>query len=254
MRARVSEARGRWFDSSRSLQIFDIRGLGKRINPLGLGPRESRFKSEVPDQFLWGSQVARQLAVNQIIAGSNPAPTAKNAGVAFWARAPLLQRGAVEFDPLPRYQMTARLWPRGFRHRSSKAIHAGSSPARRSMPRSFNGRTKVFGAFYVGSIPALGAKIVLAWCTVHRRTYKPLRSRLEHGLGSTPSASTMRSKLMRMSRRFLIVRQLVRFQPGAPSFWNCGRMVRRSTFNRDGESSILSSSTNETISPASSSG
>ena len=27
------------------------------------------------------------------------------------------------------------------------------------MPRSFNGRTKVFEAFYVGSIPALGAKI-----------------------------------------------------------------------------------------------
>ena len=27
------------------------------------------------------------------------------------------------------------------------------------MPRSFNGRTKVFGAFYVGLIPALGAKI-----------------------------------------------------------------------------------------------
>src|SRR6266446_6104751 len=64
MRARVSEARGRWFDSSRSLQIFDIRGLGKRINPLGLGPRESRFKSEVPDQVLWGSQVVRRPAVN----------------------------------------------------------------------------------------------------------------------------------------------------------------------------------------------
>ena len=141
-------------------------------------------------------------------------------------------------------EVTSRLWPRGFRLRSSKAGHAGSSPARRSMPRSFNGRTKVFGAFYVGSIPALGAKIVLAWCTVHRRTYKPLRSRLEHGLGSTPSASTMRSKLMRMSRRFLIVRQLVRFQPDAPRFRNCGRMVRRSTFNRGGESSILSSSTN----------
>jgi hypothetical protein len=257
MRARVSEARGRWFDSSRSLQIFDIRGLGKRINPLGLGPRESRFKSEVPDQVLWGSQVVRRLAVNQFMRRFESCPHSQYAGVAFWLRAPLLQRGAVEFDPLPRYQhfeVTRRLWPRGFRHRSSKAVHAGSSPSRRSMPRSFNGRTKVFGAFYVGSIPALGAKIVLAWCTVHRRTYKPLRSRLEHGLGSTPSASTMRSKLMRMSRRFLIVRQLVRFQPGAPSFWNCGRMVRRSTFNRDGESSILSSSTNETISPASSSG
>lgn len=188
MRARVSEARGRWFDSSRSLHIFDIRGLGKRINPLGLGPRESRFKSEVPDQVLWGSQVVRRLAVNQFMR---------------------------RFESCPQ---------------------------------------PIFGAFYVGSIPALGAKIVLAWCTVHRRTYKPLRSRSEHGLGSTPSASTMRSKLMRMSRRFLIVRQLVRFQLGAPSFWNCGRMVRRSTFNRDGESSILSSSTNETILPASSSG
>ena len=59
---------------------------------------------------------------------------------------------------------------------------------------------------------------VLAWCTVHRRIYKPLRSRLEHGLGSTPSASTMRSKLIRMSSRFLIGRELVRFQPDAPSF------------------------------------
>src|SRR6266436_3520916 len=202
MRARASEARGRWFDSSRSLQIFDTRGLGKRINPLGvsapssLGPRESRFKSEVPDQFLWGSQVVRRLAVNQFMRRFESCPHSQNAGVAFWLRAPLLQRGAVEFDPLPRYQhfeVTTRLWPSGFRHRSSKAVH-------------------------VGSIPALGAKIVLAWCTVHRRTYKPLRSRLEHGLGSTPSASTMRSKLIRMSRRFLIVRQLVRFQPGAPSF------------------------------------
>ena len=27
------------------------------------------------------------------------------------------------------------------------------------MPRSFSGRTKVFEAFYVGSIPALGAKV-----------------------------------------------------------------------------------------------
>src|ERR1700685_1526642 len=111
-------------------------------------------------------------------------PHSQNAGVAFWLRAPLLQRGAVEFDPLPRHQrpeVTARLWPRGFRHRSSKAIHAGSSPARRFTPRSFSGRTKVFEAFYVGSIPALGAKLVLAWCTVHQRTYKPLRSRLERG-------------------------------------------------------------------------
>jgi hypothetical protein len=68
LRARASEARGRWFDPSRSPQIIvHIRGLGKRINPLGLGPRESRFESEVPDQFLWGSQVARRLAVNQFM-------------------------------------------------------------------------------------------------------------------------------------------------------------------------------------------
>ena len=84
------------------------------------------------------------------------------------------------------------------------------------MPRSFNGRTKVFGAFYVGSIPALGAKIVLAWCTVHRRTYKPLRSRSEHGLGSTPSASTMRSRLMRMSRRFHFLRRTTETSVRAP--------------------------------------
>src|SRR5580700_6996574 len=109
MRARASEARGRWFDSSRSLQIFDIRGLGKRINPLGtapssLGPRESRFKSGVPDQFLWGSQVVRRLAVNQFMRRFESCPHSQNAGVVFWLRAPLLQRGAVEFDPLPRYQ------------------------------------------------------------------------------------------------------------------------------------------------------
>ena len=180
---------------------------------LGSNPRS-------PTKFCGVAKWQGDWLLTSSCAGSNPAPTA-NAGVAFWLRAPLLQRGAVEFDPLPRYQhfeVTTRLWPRGFRHRSSKAVHAGSSPARRSMPRSFSGRKKVFEAFYVGSIPALGAKVVLAWCTVHRRTYKPLRSRLEHGLGSTPSASTMRSKLMRMSRRFLIVRQLVRFQPVAPSF------------------------------------
>ena len=118
---------------------------------LGSNPRS-------PTSFCGVAKWQGDWLLTSLCAGSNPAPTAKNAGVAFWSRAPLLQRGAVEFDPLPRYQMTARLWPRGFRHRSSKAIHAGSSPARRSMPRSFNGRTKVFGAFYVGSIPALGER------------------------------------------------------------------------------------------------
>src|SRR6266446_3200719 len=117
MRARASEARGRWFDSSRSLQIFDIRGLGKRINPLGLGPRESRFESEVPDQFLWGSQVVRQLAVTQFMRRFESCPHSQNTGVAFWSRAPVLQTGEVEFDPLPRYhtfgrhsEANTRLW------------------------------------------------------------------------------------------------------------------------------------------------
>ena len=119
--------------------------------------------------------------------------------------------------------------------------------------RSMEGRRSLKPSTLVRFQPSV-PNSVLAWYTVHRRIYKPLRSRLEHGLGSTPSASTMRSKLMRMSSRFLIGRQLVRFQPDAPSFGNCGRMVRRSTFNRDGESSILSSSTNENVLPASSGG
>ena len=154
------------FRSTRPLVRFQpltpdlkFRGLGKRINPLGLGPRESRFKSEVPDQFLWGSQAVRQLAVNQLLRRFESCPHSQERRGRLLGRASVLQTDAVEFDPLPRYQITVRLWPRGFRHRSSKAIHAGSSPARRSTPRSFNGRTKVFEAFYVGSIPALGANV-----------------------------------------------------------------------------------------------
>lgn len=83
---------------------FQFRGLGKRINPLGLGPRESRFESEVPDQFLWGSQAVTQMAVNQLMRRFEPCPHSQERRDAFWSRAPLLQRGAVEFDPLPRYQ------------------------------------------------------------------------------------------------------------------------------------------------------
>src|SRR5437879_9141425 len=49
------------------------------------------------------------------------------------------------------------------------------------------------------------------------RQSDPRCSRSEHELGSTLSATIMRSKLMRMSRRFLFVRQLVRFQPDAPN-------------------------------------
>jgi hypothetical protein len=116
-------------------RFCDFRGLGKRINPLGLGPRDSRFESEVPDQVLWGSQAARRLAVNQFMRRFESCPHSQNAGVAFWLRATVLQTDAVEFDPLPRYHACfARLWPSGFRHRSSKAVHAGSIPARRSIP------------------------------------------------------------------------------------------------------------------------
>src|SRR5262245_49733579 len=42
----------------------------------------------------------------------------------------------------------------------------------------------------------------------------------------------------------ILNRQAVGSTPtGRTRSWNCGRMVRRSTFNRGGESSILSSST-----------
>ena len=165
--------------------------------------------------------MVRQLAVTQFIRRFESCPHSQKCRGRLLVESPSPTKRCSRVrssTPAPATSKETRLWPRGFRHRSSKAIHAGSSPARRSMPRSFSGRTKVFEAFNVGSIPALGAKIVLAWCTVHRRTYKPLRSRLEHGLGSIPSASTMRSKLIRMSSRFLIGRQLVRFQPDAPSF------------------------------------
>ena len=78
---------------------------------------------------------------------------------------------------------------------------------------------------------------------MHRRTYKPLRSRLEHGLGSTPSASTNAFEAHEDEQAILNRQAVGSIPTGRTKFWNCGRMVRRSTFNRDGESSILSSST-----------
>ena len=164
--------------------------------------------------------MVRQLAVNQPMRRFESCPHSQNAGVAFWLRAPLLQRGAVEFDPLPRYQQL----------RKKRACGRGDSgiallkrytlvrvqPGVPRRGRSMEGRRSLKPSTLVRFQPS-APRFLLAWCTVHRRTYRPLRSRLEHGLGSTPSASTMRSKLMRMSRRPLIVRQLVRFQPDAPS-------------------------------------
>jgi hypothetical protein len=44
----------------------------------------------------------------------------------------------------------------GIGQRSSKARIRVQFSAGVPMPSSFNGRTKVFEAFYVGSIPALG--------------------------------------------------------------------------------------------------
>src|SRR5215467_15566748 len=55
--------------------------------------------------------------------------------------------------------------------------------------RSMEGRRSLKPSTLVRFQPSV-PNSVLAWCTVHRRIYKPLRSRLEHRLGSTPSAST----------------------------------------------------------------
>src|SRR5258708_12988713 len=131
MRARVSETRGRWFDSSRSLQIFDIRGLGKRINPLGLGPRESRFEFEVPDQFLWGSQAVRRLAVNQFIRRFESCPHSHLCRGRFLVESPSPTKRCTRVrssTPAPTFELTTRLCPRRFPHRPSIAIHPHSIP------------------------------------------------------------------------------------------------------------------------------
>jgi hypothetical protein len=173
MRARVSEARGRWFDSSRSLQIFDIRGLGKRINPLGLGPRESRFKSEVPDQFLWGSQVARQLAVNRLMRRfescphsqkhrgrllvEGPSPTKRCSRVRSSTPVPILRVGFGRLEAvlirqfrlvqLQRRAPIARKCQAPVSVQSSKLVNCNGTMRVRIAPgapyfaRSFNGRT-----------------------------------------------------------------------------------------------------------------
>jgi hypothetical protein len=52
------------------------------------------------------------------------------------------------------------------------------------MPRSFSGRTKVFEAFYVGSIPALGAKLAVEAHEVELRTLNPKAA------GSIPAGRT----------------------------------------------------------------
>ena len=197
---------------------FEFRGLGKRINPLGLGPRESRFKSEVPDQFLWGSQVVRQLAVNQLMRRFESCPHSQE------CRGRLLVEGP---SPTKRCSRVRSSTPvpneLGACGRGDSGIAllkrytlVRVQPGVPRRGRSMEGRRSLKPSTLVRFQPS-APRFVLAWCTVHRRIYKPLRSRLEHGLGSTPSASTMRSKLIRMSSRFLIGRQLVRFQPDAPN-------------------------------------
>ena len=97
-------------------------------------------------------------------------------------------------------------------------------------------------------------RFALAWCTVHRRIYKPLRSRLGARAGFD-SQRQHHAFEAHQDEQAILNRQAVGSIPtGRTRFGNCGRMVRRSTFNRDGESSILSSSTNENVLPASSSG
>ena len=150
------------FNSSRSLQILNFGDQGNGLT---------------------------RLAWDQEILGSNPrSPTMFRSAVAKLGRHLTVSQAMRRFDSCPRSQVRQRRGrllvegpsptkrcsrvrsstpvpddcapvPRGFRHRSSKAIHAGSSPARRSTPRSFNGRTKVFEAFYVVSIPAVDAKV-----------------------------------------------------------------------------------------------
>src|SRR5580704_7754003 len=107
MRARASEARGRWFDSSRSLQILNFRGLGNGLTRLAWDQENLGSNPRSPTSFCGVAKWQGNWLLTSLCAGSNPAPTAKNAGVAFWLRAPLLQRDAVEFDPLPRYQSCA---------------------------------------------------------------------------------------------------------------------------------------------------
>jgi hypothetical protein len=123
--AQLDESAG--FRSPRPLVRFQpltpdlkFRGLGKRINPLGLGPRESRFKSEVPDQFLWGSQVVRQLAVNQLMRRFESCPHSQKRRGRLLVEGPSpTKRCSRVRSSTPVPDKTTRLWPSGFRHRSS---------------------------------------------------------------------------------------------------------------------------------------
>lgn len=69
------------------------------------------FKSRLPDQFLLaGSKVAMRSAVNGETRRFESYPASQiHAGDVRWSRTPLLQRGSVEFDSLPRYHFHARL-------------------------------------------------------------------------------------------------------------------------------------------------
>jgi hypothetical protein len=51
--------------------------------------------------------------------------------------------------------------------------------------------------------------------------------------GSNPAIAAIGLKLMRMSRRFLIVRQRVRFSPGQPNSCRVAELVQRSIVNRE---------------------
>ena len=70
-----------WLSTAAHSRSLDIRGLGKRINPLGVGPRESRFKSEVPDQFLCQG--------SYLVDGASP--TKRKSRVRFSALAPVFR-------------------------------------------------------------------------------------------------------------------------------------------------------------------
>jgi hypothetical protein len=171
--------------------------------------------------FLWGSQVVRQLTVNQLMRRFKSCPHSQaRVTQSGQSASPTKRKPVVQIHPrVPEIAKRICVCGRGdsgialLKRDTLVRIQPGV-PCR---GRSMEGRRSLKPSTLVRFQPSV-PYIVLAWCRVHRRIYKPLRSRLEPGLGSTPSASTMRSKLMRMSRRFLPVRQLVRFQPDAANF------------------------------------
>ena len=105
-------------------------------------------------------------------------PHSQDAGVAFWLRAPVLQTGAVEFDPLPRYQDFARIafcsLNPAVRYGSDKAGQVGSTPAASTRMKCACGRADLCIPFLPGTTgvrilpgaPARGRSMAGRWILV----------------------------------------------------------------------------------------